>query len=541
MKDYAEDFRKKVYKAKERAMKAINKARGKSGGASSPAFPSSQSSEFVQDGQGHWMVMKKGMKDAGSKMRDAMGDRRPSASTIILLIIGAVVVIGGYMFVAFNATFNSFLENTIGVNWKAMSNQVEDQLKLWDCVIKNSWVNRLATGALIDPSSFNQEGGSIDAMAYCQAQFAKAQEVGCSDCFEMSSSGLQFSVPPGDDNEAIVRTIIKATDEKYSQDGEDFPIPSADSVTFYMQDQDGKKALLDANLDIGGGALSGSFSETLTGSLNPAILYNYPLTIEGHFSVDRQECTSRKDKIDADSILKYSYRTDGQAFINIKKFSTKDTGNAFTKKESITFPGPVKIDMIPDSNLFGGIYSVDLVKKARVEVKFRNSGDGKAKIKKVSIKQTPPEGQAPLPITCSGIVSGNAVDLNGEYTITTEINLDSNDRSASSITCSLDLAAARDVPGDYPQWRIDGRVSYDYELKAKAGTIQIDKSSCQNVAFAETGDGSGSGAAQDPNGGPDISGLPEGTGIGADGQQCTLPNELKTCASGSFQEDGCCR
>ncbi|MBI4894302.1 MAG: hypothetical protein HY833_01045 [Candidatus Aenigmarchaeota archaeon] len=531
VKEYVSPLKKKM-------LDAIDKARKKFAGKSSPsspAFPSPQPLDYAQDSRGNWTIV----KNAGSKMKNAMVNRSPSAATVTLLVVGIFVVASGFMFVTYNATFNSFLENTVGVSWKGLSNQVEDQAKLWDCVIKNSWANRLASGALIDPSSFSQGGGNIDAMAYCQAQFAKAQEVGCSDCFEMSSGGLQFSVPPGPGVEAIVRTVIKATDEKYSQDGEDFAIPSATKVSFYMEDQDGKDAVLDANLNIGEGEQSSS--TVLTGSLNPAILYTYPLTIEGKFDVSA-DCGSKRDKIDADSVLKYSYKTDGQAFINVKKFSTKDTGNAFTKKESITFPGPVKIDMIPDSNLFGGIYSVDLIKKARVEVKFRNTGRGKAVINGVSIKQTPPEGYAPLPITCSGIISGSASDINGEYTIDTEIKLDSNDRSASSITCSFDLAGARDVLGDYPQWRIDGRVSYDYELKAKAGTIQIDKSSCDSVAYGETGSGiSTSGAAQDPNGGPDISGLPEGTGIGSDGKQCVLPDELKKCASGSFQEDGCCR
>jgi hypothetical protein len=360
----------------------------------------------------------------------------------------------------------------------------------------------------------------------------------------MSSSGLQFSVPPEPGVDAIVRTVIKATDEKYSQDGEDFPIPSATDVNFHMEDQNGKKAILDSNLNINEDGQAGGSSDTLTGRLNPAIIYTYPLTIEGKFDVSK-DCSSKRDKIDADSVLRYSYNTDGQAFINVKKFSTRDTGNAFTKKESITFPGPVKIDIIPDSTLFGGIYSADLIKKARLEVKFRNTGRGKATLNSVSIRQTPPEGQAPLPIACSGIIFGTPTSVDGVYTIDlAKTKLDSNDRSASSITCTFDLAGAKDVPGDYPQWRIDGRVAYNYTLTTKASTIQIDKTNCQQTAFADTS-GSGSatvnGVAQDANGGPDISGLPAGTGIGSDGQQCVLPDELKTCASGSFQEDGCCR
>lgn len=554
-RDYRGWFTGKLKKAKDKGFKAIKSAwerdaklsKGEMEKASTVFGETGPGYEYVQDRSGKWTIAKRGIKPgmmaAGGKMKNYFSNmNRPSAGTIAVIVIGVFVVGTGLMFTTQNTLFNSFLDNTIGPSWKAAINGISDQLKIFSCVVSNSYIVRLGSAPL-DPSLLNQQDTGPDIFAYCQQQFVTAEDIGCTDCFELTAGSLQFSVPAEPGNEAIVRAVVRAVEEKYLQDGEDFPVPSADDVIFYIEDQDGTKANLDSTLQVLTPVAGTGSASYLTGRLNSAVLYSTPLIVEGYFDVS-QMCSSRKTRIEADAVLNYSYRTDGQAYINVKKFSTKDASGAFTKRDSVAFPGPVKIDIIPDSNLYGGVYSADLVKNAKLEIKFRNAGTGSAVVKGLTITQTPPEGQAPLPITrCSGTVSSFTSESGGA-TVQTDIELGSGDRSSSSITCTLDLTGAAAVPGDYPQWRIDGSVFYNYEVVARAATIQIDKSSCQQSDLIAASDQGSSPAA---DGGAPTTGDTGGTdgsggGEGSELPVCTSPApEDKACPSGqTLLDNGCC-
>jgi len=549
-RDWVIWFNDRMKKAREKGVKAIKKFWERDAKLSNNPDnlpPGLGNYEYIQDRNGNWTIAKRGlkpsMKAAGGKVRNYFSEReRPSAGTIAVIVIGILVIFTGIMFTTQNSLFNSFIDNTIGPSLKTGLNSLRDQLKIWDCVIKNSWVVRLGS-APIDPTLLGQDTGP-DIYAFCQQQFATAEDVGCTDCFELTASSLQFSVPAEPGNEAVVRAVVRAVDEKYLQDGEDFPVPSADDAIFYIKDQDGKRANLDPTLNILTPATDSS-GGYLTGRLNSAVLHSTPLIVEGYFDVS-QMCSSRKTKIEADAVLKYSYRTDGQAYINVKKISTKDASGAFTKRDSVAFPGPVKIDMIPDSSLYDGVYSADLNKNAKLEIKFRNVGRGSAVVKGIKITQTPPEGQAPLPIKrCSGVVSSFTSESGGA-TVETKIELGSGDRSSSSITCTLDLTGAAAVPGDYPQWRIDGSVFYNYELVSKSSTIQIDKSSCQQsdltVGTSQGSSPSVPGDSSSGTGGSKDTGESGNGGEGSELPACTNPApEEKTCPSGqALLDNGCC-
>jgi hypothetical protein len=531
---------------KDRVKKYHDKIKQKVGAYN--IFPGTGGSSLPMSEEEEKELKKKWGKNTINKMKEYASDRRPSAGTIAVIVIGVFVVATGFIFTTQNALFNSFIDNTVGPSLKTTFNSINNQIQITWCVIDKSFIVRLIKSPL-DPKSLNEENTGPDLYAYCQQQLQLvfAEDIGCNDCFSLSTSTLQFSVPAEPGSEAVVRAVIRAVDEKYLQDGEDYPIPPADDAIFYIEDQDGNKASLDSNLQLLSSASGTESPNQLTGRLNPAVLYKSPLIVEGYFDVSKM-CSSRKTKIDASAVLNYSYRTDGQAYINVKKFSTKDSSNAFTKRNSVVFPGPVKIDIIPDSNLYGGVYSADLIKKARIEIRFRNEGVGKAEIKKVIITQTPPEGQSPLPLTrCSGIVSSSNLDPeSGSIEIETKIKLGRGDRSSSSISCTLDLTGVGSVPGDYPQWRIDGSVFYNYEVESLAQTILIDKSSCQESNIAYAYDEKTAASPSNSKSGSEVNGKQSGGGSGGGDSSnpttCNSPApESKECPGGqSLLDNGCC-
>lgn len=467
--------------------------------------------------------------------------RRPgSLGTIITLFLIAMLGIGFYLFITGNALVNSALTGVFDQIRPSLNAQLggvplTDMPKYLGCVWDNSFVSKLGTLAL-NPGAVSQDSAGADLFSYCRQELVAAQDIGCDDCFTLTANSENFKVQAGTAQTANVVAIVAATEDEYCYNdifGKNScqPILPAENANVRITDQRQVDADIESGIDIGG-------------ELDPGILKSNHLTVVGTFDASSL-CGETTQSIDPTAVLSYSYATQGQAPINVRKQFSKESFSSVNSP--ITLPGPLKIDIIPDSSATGGVYTSGIYQNAIVFIKFRNAGTGEARVTQFSISQIPPEGVAPLPIkSCSGAIDPSTVEMDGNGGASMAISRDGFDLSpaqrSNTITCVFDLSGAGSLPSDLSTFIITGIAKYDYGLKTHASSIIIDHSQDSETCPDKIAQGSGPGGFLGTDSG---SGFVSGSGssIKGSGMICTTPaDENKVCPSGlTFQEDGCCR
>jgi len=277
-----------------------------------------------------------------------------------------------------------------------------------------------------------------------------ADEIGCTECFDISVEAPNSRLVANRGQDAIIRATISAAETEFCYNnliGEEACQPTIPAANPEI-----KITTKDGSYDI---KLQGRCVGTnACNELDPNIL---PFTVIGRIKDSKQFCDV--DAINVRGNLKYTYRTEGSAAITIRAAGSEEP--FFSGRNPITLPGPVKVDIIPDSFLGTGTYEQGIDLDSFVFIRFRNQGEGTAKITKLELTQITPEGATALPEKCDGI-SG--------------IELDSQAKS-TSVLCTYNLEGVQLV-GDSTTYIIIGEATYEYELERRAGSIVVDKSFC---------------------------------------------------------------
>ncbi len=366
----------------------------------------------------------------------------------------------------------------------------------WDylgCVWENSFFYKLA-----NPGGINfGEATNIDLFEFCKQDLVGAQEIGCSECFDISLEALNPRVFAGTGQEALVSARVQAVEEEFCYSdlfGERTcqPLtPAANSQITILANENIK-----AKIEGGLGICSTQENILTCNELDPAIITDTPLTVVGRIDAD-QFCDGKTRAIDAEATLQYTYRTEGSAQINIRKFTVQESAPFVSTRNPITLPGPVKIDIIPDAYFTENIYKVGLSSNAFLFVKFRNVGEGDASVKNVQLKQILPEGALPLTLVrCAGPI----VPIEGPIASDTiDIKIKENSFTLSpterSGTILCNFALPKEAKDEITTYIITGSAIYDYELRRTASSIivEVDKDGCEKIVAptpkptAETG------------------------------------------------------
>lgn len=468
--------------------------------------------------------------------------RRPGSNGIkwILVLIGVGFVA---WLVMFFGPVNSLVLGQLDSLRPIWNQQIggvplADMGKYLGCVWENSIFFKF--GDLVsNPGNIGLGTGATNPLDYCKQDLAAAQDIGCTDCFTLASETLTFKINAGSGEEGLVAAKISATEDSYCYNdifGKQScqPIPAAQDGTFIFLGDDGTEAAIESNLDVG----TQTNSTTIEGmELDPSLLKSTPITILGRFSGD--VCGQNLAAIQPSAVLKYTYRTEGQAPINIRKQSSN--GAFQSVNNPISLVGPLKLDILPDSSSSGYVYNADLgFKSAFVFLKFRNAGTGAALVRSLTIEQIPPEGVTAL--TLKNCTSTNVErflpDGAGGGTMFFKglgFLLNPSDRSAA-VTCTFDLTQAKSLPSDLSTFIITGSATYEYQVKAKGNSIIVDQKACEGTTSSTA-----SGAAGSSSSSSSGSGSSGSSPSGSSPATCVLPDEDKVCANGKqMDEHGCC-
>lgn len=461
------------------------------------------------------------------KIAGKASEKSHTGAIITLVILG---VIGGIIYLYFaNATVHSLVTNVLAPLQPAIT-ALQNSGQLVGCMASSSGFYKLGS-----PSSIGTDSGAANAfdLGYlynlCQQDIQGARESGCTECFDMSVEPLNPRIVAGSGQSAIYSLVIKATDDQVSYSdlsGKQAtqPLPSAANPIITLTSGT-VIAKLSPTLNIG----CASFQDGIKCSeLDPGILKTLPLVVTGEIA--GPTCDGKTNAIDADATLEYTYRSQGSAPINIRRVvGGKPVDGPFQNLGNpITLAGPVKIDIIPDSEYGTGSYNAGQSNLAFVYVKFRNNGAGQARISSIHLEQITPEGAQPLNVlNCYGPVNLPNVDQS-KGTIDMDVNgltLDPNSRTGG-VVCNFELP--KSVSTDFTTYIVTGSATYDYLLKKQASSIIVDQSACTSTSQSSQGT-----TPTVPSGGS--------TSGGSSGQ-CLAANEDKVCPSGmTFQDDGCCR
>lgn len=494
IKDEAGKFAKKIFKIKEEEAK--QRARDdysrsplgsfnelyKRKGLTPPKDLKEERTEIEEDGNGGFKFHKPGHLGA-----------------IIALVI--LIPVGIFLFGVFtgNQFVNSFFTGTFGPIFGQLFNYPVNGVPLKytgeyvSCVWENSWFTRITPG-----SNFGQSA-TEDVLDFCKQELLNADEIGCTECFDIGVEAPNQRVLAGTGQSALYIMRIGAQQEEFCYtnlfaDQECQPLTPAAAPKIYLKTNFGDKEP-QTNLNLGG-------------VLDPAVITDTPLTavvtMEGN-----QFCDGKTTAVEANGVLEYTYRTEGSAPIVVRASGTDQA--LFAGRNPISLPGPLKIDMIPDSLSAGGSYEDDLNTIAFLFIKLRNAGSGTATIKDLTLTQIFPETKGELPyltegnLGCTGpaVQSIENIPVSERDRTKTKITfggegivVNPSDRS-STILCQFELSGV-DVPeGSSLTYIIIGEATYNYKLERDAPNIIVDQTSCNATATGPTpsqGDSTGSGS-----------------------------------------------
>lgn len=321
--------------------------------------------------------------------------------------------------------------------------------------------------------------------ALCQEETASAKESGCTECYDISVEPLNPRLFAGTSQKAVYSMTVGAKDTTIIyQDlfgkGSEQPLPAAARPRISLTAGEVSGALT-PNLDIGCSNIkTTNFEGIECKELDPNIIKNVPFTITGELSGDY--CDGKTNAINAEATLQYVYRAQGSAAINIRRvLGGRPVEGPFNVRDPITLAGPVKMDIIPDSQHVAGSYNAGQSKLAFVNVKFRNSGSGEATISNIHLEQITPEKASPLNvIDCTGPVEQPAVDKSKgsiDMSLISSFTLSPSDRGGG-VLCSFELP--QEVKSDFTTYVITGSATYEYTLNRDASTVVVDQRSCEN-------------------------------------------------------------
>lgn len=417
--------------------------------------------------------------------------RRPgiSISKIVGLVVVGLFAVAGITFFFANAAFQSIFGFAIAPFHSLLGQQVggvplKDTGTYLTCVWKNSFFYKLGNPGSISLS----DSTNTDLFEICKQDLVGAQEIGCSECFEISVEPLNPRVFAGTGQKAIFSARVSARDKEFCYNdlfGERTcqPLTPAAEGKISIDAGENVKAELQSNLNL----CQAGISSISCSEIDPAIISVTPLTVVGSVGAD-QLCGSKTNAIEAKATLEYIYRTEGSAPIYIQKAKIGETKQVnFNARDPITLPGPVKVDIIPDAYLTGNTYNPLLTNNFFVFVKFRNVGEGGAEVQRLELKQIAPEKTSPLSFKgCSGPIDDKGQESNGVITVVPEKDTFTLSPTERSGTILCEFAIPADLKSDLSTYIITGAATYNYTLQRESSSVIIDQTRCGKEASGAT-------------------------------------------------------
>lgn len=374
-------------------------------------------------------------------------------------------------------------------NYQVDGVPLRDTPEYLGCVWENSWFSRLTNPSLALSSQQNS-----DVFDFCKQDLLAADEIGCTECFDIRMEVPNQRVLAGTGQQALYIMRVSAAEEEFCYtnlfaDQECQPLTPAADPKIYLNTNFGNREP-ETNLNLGG-------------VLDPQVITDTPLTAVVTIPKEGEEvnfCDGRTNFIEAKGVIEYRYRTEGSAPIVVRASGTDQT--FFAARNPISLPGPLKIDIIPDSYSTGGSYEEGLNNIAFVFIKLRNAGFGNVAVKDLTLTQIYPETRGDLKnLGCAGPAIESIETLPGSEPGLTDtritfvgdgIRVNPSDRS-STILCRYDLTGANVPTGSSLTWIMIGEATYDYTLVRQAPNIIVDQSSCSvQQATQQTQSGEGS-------------------------------------------------
>jgi hypothetical protein len=369
--------------------------------------------------------------------------------------------------------FNNYLSPVFGpiFNYQIGGVPLKYSGEYLGCVWENSFFAKLA-----NPSSIGFGAAeSSDIFDVCKQELLNADEIGCTECFDIGVDAPNQRILAGTGQSALYIMRIGAQQEEFCYtnlfaDQECQPLTPAAAPKIFLKTNFGDKEP-QTNLNLGG-------------VLDPSVITDTPVTAVVTLEGD-QFCDGSTTAIEASGVLEYTYRTEGSAPIIIRASGTDQT--LFAGRNPISLPGPLKLDIIPDSLSAGGSYEENLNTISFLFIKLRNAGSGTATIKDLTLTQIFPETKGELEnLGCAGPAVQSIETLPGSESDRTRtkitfggqgIGINPSDRS-STILCQFKISGV-DVPtGSSLTYIIIGEATYNYRLERDAPNIIVDQTAC---------------------------------------------------------------
>lgn len=389
----------------------------------------------------------------------------------LFFIIGIALFVWG---VFINNEFVGSLVEAAGATSQVQQfkNEVTQRWEFAQCFNERLWTYNVGT-------FFTTK--SLDSiMSFCNDKLGmNADEVGCRECFDFSIEALNSRLLANRGQDAIVKMTFFAEETEFCYNnllGEQAcqPITPAANPEIKLTTKENFEQVTQ----------QGRCSGTSCSELDPNLM---PFTVVGRISDPSQQFCG-VNTVNAIGKLTYTYRTEGSAPINVRRQGTEEF--SFGGRNPITLPGPVKVDIIPDSFSGDGTYEQGLDEGALIFIKFRNSGQGVAQVTGLTLSQITPEGASPLAVDCGDV--GKETPTEDGVIIEIEkgiVRLDPQARS-STVFCEFDISGVQ-PEGDSTTYIVIGEAVYDYELERRASSILVDQSVCGQAPASGAGSGGG--------------------------------------------------
>ncbi len=301
----------------------------------------------------------------------------------------------------------------------------------------------------------------------------KADEIGCTNCYSITSLELETM---GVKKAVASVTIDTPEGKEYcrSEAGinkceEISPVKNPKFMMYY--DSSKVTELKGISVDSRTDRIKLGLSEEVASEIGPSI---FPLEITAFIPLS---CVTKGFKPRA--VFSYDYDAFGEARISLRKDSTT---SAPTVQNPITFPGPIKLDVIPRPKDF----AFDRDAEISVTIVIRNSGTGDAKINSVTLKQNPPlqlKGNYLTFQGCVGPYAGEVKTPQGTQSEKIEIprfvsTLGKNQQS-NNIVCSF---GAENLAGsssfdleDVSTYSFEATADYTYQIAREGQAVEVDE------------------------------------------------------------------
>lgn len=197
----------------------------------------------------------------------------------------------------------------------------------------------------------------------------------------------------------------------------------------------------------------------------------FPLDVRAEIPLS---CTTKGFKPKA--IFTYDYQASGSASLAIRKDSSIKVP---TIQNPVTFPGPIKLDVIPRPKEF----AFDRDAEISVTIALRNPGNGEAKINSVILRQNPPLQLAGKLLTFTGCIGPYRGEVDGKGTKIEKIKIPpfvstiGKKQESSNVVCIF-MDENREIENsiqDISTYSFEATADYVYQITKDGEAVTVEE------------------------------------------------------------------